>query len=103
MIRVSVFYPQSAGSRFDMDYYVHKHIPMARQKIGPALKSVAVEQGLSGAAPGTPPVYMAVGHMTFDSVEAFQAAFAPQAAAITADVPNYTNVQPIIQIGEVKL
>lgn len=103
MIKVSVFYPNSAGCRFDMDYYVKKHIPMASKKIGPALKAVSVEQGLSGGAPGTPPTYIATGHLVFDSVEAFQAAFGPHADEITADVPNYTNVQPIIQIGEVKV
>ena len=46
MIKVGVFYPQKDGSRFDMKYYLEKHIPMVRQKIGPALKGVAVEQGV---------------------------------------------------------
>ena len=103
MIKVSVLYPNSAGSRFDMDYYLQKHIPMVRTKMGPALKAAAVEKGLSGAQPGTPPTYIAAGHLMFDSVEAFQAAFGPHAEAIAADVPNYTNVQPVIQIGEVKV
>jgi uncharacterized protein (TIGR02118 family) len=103
MIKVSVFYPNRDGSKFDMDYYVGKHIPMARKKIGPALKAVAVEQGIAGAQPGTPPPYMAVGHLTFDSVDAFLAAFGPVGAEIQADVPNYTNVEPVIQFSEVKL
>jgi uncharacterized protein (TIGR02118 family) len=103
MIKVSVLYPNSAGSRFDMDYYLQKHIPMVRTKLGPALKAAAVEKGLSGGAPGTPPTYIAIGHLLFDSVEAFQGAFGPHAEAIAADVPNYTNVQPVIQISEVKM
>jgi uncharacterized protein (TIGR02118 family) len=103
MIKVSVYYPNSAGARFDMDYYVSKHIPMVQKKVGPALKAVAVEQGIAGGTPGTPAPYIAVGHLTFNSVEAFQAAFAPHAEAIMADVSNYTNVQPVIQIGEIKL
>jgi uncharacterized protein (TIGR02118 family) len=41
-------------------------------------------------------------HATFDSVEAFQAAFLPHAAEIQGDVPNYTNIQPLLQISEVK-
>jgi uncharacterized protein (TIGR02118 family) len=103
MIKVSVLYPQSAGSKFDMDYYVKKHMPMVRQKVGSALKGMAVEQGLSGGQPGTAPTYIAAGHLTFESVEAFQAAFGPHSAAIMADIPNYTNIQPIIQIGEIKM
>jgi uncharacterized protein (TIGR02118 family) len=39
----------------------------------------------------------------FDSTDAFQTAFAPHAQAILADIPNYTNTQPTIQISEVKL
>jgi hypothetical protein len=35
-------------------------------------------------------------------VEAFQNSFAPHAQEFGADIPNYTNVQPTIQISEVK-
>ncbi len=103
MIKVSVYYPNSAGARFDMNYYVSKHLPMVQKKVGAALKGVAAEQGIAGGAPGAPAPYIAVGHLTFDSVDAFQAGFAPHAEAIMADVANYTNVQPVVQIGEVKL
>ncbi len=103
MIKVSVFYPNSTGCRFDMNYYLQKHMPMIRQKLGSAVNCVAVEQGLSGGTPGAPATYIAIGHLLFDSVEAFQAAFGPHSQAILADVPNYTNLQPIIQISEVKV
>src|ERR1700746_3882711 len=100
VIRVSVFYPQSAGTSFDMRYYLEKHMPMVGQKLGAACKSMAVEQGLAGGAPGAPPTYAAMGHLYFESVEAFQTAFTPHAQAIMADIPNYTNIQPVIQISE---
>jgi uncharacterized protein (TIGR02118 family) len=103
MIKVSVLYPHSASAKFDMAYYVAKHIPMVRQKLGAACKGVAVEQGLAGGSPGAPPTYVAMGHLLFDSAEAFQSAFAPHAAAIMGDIPNYTTIQPIIQLSEVKL
>jgi uncharacterized protein (TIGR02118 family) len=103
MIRVSVFYPQSPGSPFDMVYYLGKHIPMVRERLGAACKAVTVEQGLSGGAPGAPPTYLAIVHLTFDSVEAFQAAFAPHVDAIMADIPNYTSIQPVIQVSDVKM
>jgi uncharacterized protein (TIGR02118 family) len=64
---------------------------------------MAVEQGVAGGAPGAPPTYVAMGHLYFDSVGDFQAAFAPHASTIMADIPNYTNVQPVIQISEVKM
>jgi len=103
MIKVSVLYPDGAGSRFDMEYYCTSHMPMVREKLGAACKGVAVEQGLGGAEPGSPAPYVAMGHLLFDSVEAFQAAFAPHAAAFMGDIPNYTDIQPVIQISSVKM
>lgn len=103
MIKVSVVYPHSEGKKFDMKYYCEKHMPMVKQKLGSACKSIAVEQGIAGGAPGTPPTYVAMGHIYCESVEAFQAAFGPHMAEIMADIPNYTPIQPIIQISEVKL
>jgi len=103
MIKVSVFYPYEEGKKFDMDYYLNSHIPMVQEKVGVALKGGAVEQGLSGVAPGSPATYVAMGHLLFDSVEAFQSSFGPHSEAIMADIPNYTDIQPTIQISEVKM
>jgi len=36
-------------------------------------------------------------------MEAFQTAFGPHAEAIMADIPNYTNIQPTLQISDVKI
>lgn len=103
MIKVSVLYPNGAGKKFDMDYYCNKHIPLVQQKLGSACKQVAVEHGLAGATPGAPAAFIAMGHMYFDSAEAFQTAFGPHAEVIMGDIPNYTDIQPTIQISEVKI
>jgi uncharacterized protein (TIGR02118 family) len=66
-------------------------------------KSIAAEQGLAGGAPGAPATYIGIGHLTFDSVEAFQTGFAPHAAEILGDIPNYTNVEPVLQISQITL
>jgi uncharacterized protein (TIGR02118 family) len=103
MIKVSVLYPYKESVGFDMNYYLSSHIPMVRAKLGAACKGAAVEQGVAGGTPGSQPAYIAMGHLLFDTVEAFQGAFAPHAAAIMADIPNYTSIQPLIQISDVKL
>ena len=103
MIKVSVMYPNKEGSTFDMAYYCDTHMPLVRQKLGAALKGVAVEQGIAGPMPGSPPPYLALGHLWFESLEAFQTAFAPHAQALMGDIPNFTNTQPTIQISEVKI
>jgi len=103
MVKVSVMYPNHEGTKFDMTYYINRHIPMVRQLLGSALRGVSVEQGISGEEPGSPAPYVAMGHLLFDSVEAFQTSFGPHAQAIMEDIPNYTNSEPIVQISEVKL
>jgi uncharacterized protein (TIGR02118 family) len=103
MIKVSVFYADREGSKFDMDCYCSSHIPMVREKLGAACKGVAVEQGIGGATPGSRPGFIAMGHLYFDSIEAFQKAFGPHADVIIADIANYTDIQPAIQFSDVKL
>ena len=47
--------------------------------------------------------YVAMCHLFFDSVDAFQTVFAQHSGVILADIPNYTNTQPTVQISQVKL
>ena len=101
MIRVSVFYPNSDGAKFDMAYYTSKHMPMAKALMK-SCKAIGADLGLAGPG-GAKPTYIAIGHLFFDSVEEFEKGFAQHANEIVADVPNYTNVRPIIQINEIKL
>ncbi|EFK10397.1 conserved hypothetical protein [delta proteobacterium NaphS2] len=103
MIKVSTFYPNEEGKKFNMEYYLNKHGVLLQEKLGAALKGVAVEQGLEGATPGSPATYIAMGHLYFDSVEAFQAAFGPHAESIRGDIPNFTDIRPTVQISEVKV
>lgn len=65
--------------------------------------AVSVQQGLGGTMPGSPAPFAASAGLLFESVEAFQSAFAPHAADMMADIPKYTTIQPMIQISEVKI
>ena len=103
MIKVSVMYPNSSEATFDVDYYCAKHLPMVAQLLGDALKGGSVDSGLAGGAAGEPAAYIAMGHLTFDSVAAFQQSFEPHADKILSDIPNFTNTQPAIQISEIML
>ncbi len=103
MIKVSVLYPNSETTKFDMDYYLAHHMPLVQKLLGSALRGVFVEQGLSGAQADSSPAYIAMGHLLFDSLQEYQTSFGPHAPAIVGDIPNYTNSQPTIQISEVKL
>jgi uncharacterized protein (TIGR02118 family) len=101
MIKVSVMYPSGEGKSFDMDYYCSKHLPLVGGLLGDAIKGATVEKGVGGGAPGSPAAYLAMGNLYFDSMEAFGDSFGPNADEIMADLPNFTNVEPIMQISEV--
>jgi uncharacterized protein (TIGR02118 family) len=103
MIRVAVQYPRTEGAKFDMDYYCNKHMPMVQEKCGEALKVMTIDEGISGGMGGQPSANVAVGTLTFDSLEAFQAAMGPHMGEIMGDIPNYTDITPVLEISEAKL
>jgi uncharacterized protein (TIGR02118 family) len=101
MIKVSIIYPHQPGARFDHDYYRNQHLPLIQRRTGAALKYYAIDRGVMGATPGAPAPYVAMCHLLFDSVEAYQSAYAPHAQEIRADIPNFTDQAPVRQISEV--
>jgi uncharacterized protein (TIGR02118 family) len=100
MIKVTVFYPFSKGKKFDMDYYCNSHMNLVKKSMGDFLKASTVEKGLAGMAPNSPAPYFAIGSMYFDSVETFKMAFS-KAENLMADIPNFTDTEPQVQISEV--
>ena len=100
MIRVSVMYPNQSGGNFDYDYYLSTHMPLVKDKWGDVLRGVEVIKGLSGPE-GSAVTYVTVASLKFDDVAAFEAALAAHAPAIMGDIPNFTNIDPVIQIEEV--
>ena len=103
MVKVSFFYPDTEGSTFDFNYYCNTHIVLSKQRLAPALKSLSVDYGLSSVMPDSKPPFHAIGHLLFDSIEAFYEAITPHIEELKEDVRNYTNVEAIIQISEVKI
>lgn len=101
MIKVSVMYPNKPGARFDHQYYRDKHMPMVKAKMGDACLRYTVDKGLAGGAPDAPATYVGMCQIFCDSVEAFQGSFGPHAGEIMADIANYTDLEPVIQISEV--
>lgn len=99
MITVSVSYPKHAGSYFDHDYYVQKHAALVRARWGgmgmEKMELLRGEASLEGGEPG----FAMIALLSFESVEAMQAALAAAGAEIIGDIPNYTNVQPVIQVN----
>ena len=103
MIKLSVLFPYDQGKRFDMPYYYNKHIPLLKQLMGPRCLTMAVEQGIAGAATGTKAAYLMMNHFYFRTLNDFHSSYAPHGSIMMNDIINFTDLHPIIQISEVKI
>ena len=67
--------------------------------MGAHIEGISASKGLAGG-PDTPPDFHAVATLTFKDMDTLQAALAV-ADPVLADIPNFTNSQPQMLIGEV--
>lgn len=101
MIKASVLYPNSPDATFNLDYYRDQHMPLVKKCMGDACLRYSIDHGFAGGEPGSSATYIAMGHIYCDSIEVFQASIGPHMAEIGADLANFTNLQPIMQISDV--
>lgn len=101
MIKATVLYPKTDDGTFDFEYYRDKHMPLVKKLMGDACIRFSIDQGLGGGEPGSAPTFEAMGHLYCDSIEAFQMGIGPHMEQIGADLPNFTNLQPTMQISAV--
>ena len=103
MIKVLILYSNKEGARFDMRYYLEKHMPQSISLLctHPGFRGVSVERGVNGGIPGSEATYIAVCEYVFNSAEEFMEAFLPHAEVLQNDIPNYTDIAPVIQINEI--
>lgn len=102
MIRVTVLFPTTGDSRFDMGYYLTTHTSLVTNQLKKhGLLTIEIDEAMGGIAPAEPAPYAVVCTLTFENLEGFQAGLAAHGAEIMGDIANFTNVQPIIQFGRV--
>ena len=102
MIKVSVYYPNEEGKKFNMDYYSGKHIPLVEERCGAfGLVRSEIEKGISDTDPTAPPRFVAIGVLYFETLDGVHQSFMTHGKEIMGDVPNYTDIQPQFQISEI--
>jgi uncharacterized protein (TIGR02118 family) len=102
MFKVTILYPNGEGKTFDMDYYEHKHMPMVAGFLGENLKFYEIDKGIGGRTPSDKAPYLAVGYFYIKDVAEYNKAIAQNRDAVINDFKNYTNIQPVVQISEVR-
>ena len=97
---VTVMYPGGSGTRFDMDYYLGRHMPLVRERWTPmGLKEARVVKG-AGTPDGGPAPFQVMALLTWDSVDSFKKAAERDGAEIFGDIPNFTDTQPSVQFND---
>lgn len=103
MIKVTVLYPNVQKKKFDLQYYLNVHIPLSMNRQGELLKNIQVDLGISGVTEGAKPPYIVMCGFMYHTMEDFFSAFLPHQQELAEDMKKYTDIQPVIQISEVKL
>ncbi len=101
MIKMSVYYPADGGSKFDHDYYRTRHMPLIQERSAMPACATRSIRALGGREPGSAPEFVAACHIYSLTLGTLQEAFGPHRAEIVADVANYTDIAPIVQISEI--
>ena len=102
MIRVIVSYANEPEKKFDWDYFVGDHMAIVHRELDHrGLVRVEIDKGISAADPSAPAPFIAAAHLIFNTVEEVHAAFIAAGRPVMGDVPNYTDIEPQIQISEI--
>lgn len=97
MIDVMVAYPDSGTLKFDDAYYLETHAALVNDLLSEhGLRYLRVHRRLDTQSP-----YHLVAHLGFDSAKCFESAFAAVGDQLLADIANFTNAEPLLQVNEV--
>jgi uncharacterized protein (TIGR02118 family) len=102
LFKVAILYPNGEGKTFDMGYYEQTHMPMVAAFLGKNLQFYEIDKGIAGRTPTDKVPYLAIGYFYVKDVAEYNKAIAQNREAVINDFKNYTNIQPVIQISEVR-
>jgi len=100
MFCASVAYPIQQGGTFDFEYFATRHVPMFARFLGENCVRFEIHRNLS--SPNAPaPHFLGAAYFWVKSSEQFGAALAQYGEEIYADIPHFTDIEPVRQWSEV--
>lgn len=96
---LTVLFPNSDGATFDFDYYINHHVPLVLDIYGKSIRRYEVIKPSEGLG-GSKPPYIAITNIWIADEEAYAAASRNAREKFGPDIPNFTNVTPTGQTGE---
>jgi uncharacterized protein (TIGR02118 family) len=102
MFKVAILYPNGEGKSFDMDYYEKTHMPLMAGLLGKNLKFYEIDKGVAGRTPNDVVPFVVIGYFYCYNVTEYNKVIEQNIVTILNDIKKYTNIQPTIQISEIK-
>ena len=102
LFKVAILYQNGDDKTFDMDYYEKKHMPMVAGFLGRNLVFYEIDKGISGRTPADKAAFVAAGYFYVRNVSEYSKAITQNREAIVGDFKNYTNIQPVVNISEIR-
>jgi len=102
MFKVEILYPNGEDKSFDMDYYEINHMPMMAGLLGKNLNFYEIDKGIAGRTPNDKVPFVAIGYFYINDVAEYNKVIGQNIDAIRKDIAKYTNIQPTIQISEIR-
>lgn len=102
MFKVAILYPNGEGKTFDIGYYEKVHMPLVAGILGANLKFYEIDRGVAGGTADAEVPFLAIGYFYCYDVTEYNKAIVKNLGTIINDIKNYTNIQPIVQISEIK-
>jgi uncharacterized protein (TIGR02118 family) len=100
-VQITVLYPNTPDATFNMDYYLKSHMPLVAEEFGPYnFEGYSVLKLVGTPDPNTKSEYSVQATLNFKTVEDFQKALGDKAPKVLSDVPNFSNKDPMIMVGQ---
>lgn len=96
---LTVLFPNGENAHFDFDYYIGHHIPLVLGIYGKSIRRYEVIKPAAGLG-GQQPPYIAISQIWIADEEAYAEASKNARDKYGPDIPNFTNVTPVGQTGE---
>ena len=96
---LQVMYPITETTNFDYDYYFGKHMGVVGENMGENIQSTLVTKAIAGG-PDVPAGFYAIATLVFEDQSTMDLALSKADTAL-GDIPNFTNTEPVMLIGEV--
>ena len=93
-------YPNDAQKSFDLSYYQDSHLALVKEKYGSyGLTHIELDIAVTTSGKQAAP-YLAIGYLCFETIEQFFEAYKAEGKVVMDDLPNFTDIQPVVQISK---